>query len=191
MIYFSLYEILRMTLSMFIFGAFFVCFEIATDTIFTSLADIFHLFKSQFSQNTIFSIYRIKFKAESKNKLQLFFCDLIKTTSFFVIFILLSYAFYDGIVRIWFLLLALLSRFISKNTLGKVMKTLIEKILTVFFFVFSAVLSFLMIPVKILLKLFRFISLPIVKKAKIKRSRRYFDKKIKEIGTFFAKSMKN
>ncbi len=191
MIYFTFYEILRFSFVMLIFGAGFVIFELSASIILKSLKSLPYFIKLAFYDKGVFRKIGIKFKAESQSALYLFFIDFISILSFSVFFILLSYAFYDGILRIYFFLISLVSYWVSKKLYGKKLEFILEKLISVLFAASITLISILLIPVKISARILKILYRPLGKKLKSERSKRISNKKLREIDVFFRKNIIN
>ena len=176
-----------MLLAMLAFGAFFLVFQIGLSLSFKALNSSLYFLKVAYSGKAKFSEFESKFKAELKNRYAIFFLDFICITSFFVIFILLSYVFYDGILRIYFFLFAFLSYLLTHKILRGA-EDLIIKTLAFGFFIIFLCLSYLLIPFKAIVhltrRLLKILLSPIKNKLKISCSNRISRKKQKEICKF-------
>lgn len=187
MIYFTAYETLRASLAMLAFGAGFFVFEVAFINTSKAFKYGFAFFKLAYNHNVKFSEIDIKFKADIKNKALLFVLDFFIVVCFFAFFILLSYAFYDGILRIYFFVMAYLSYLFSKKLLKKI-DALFGKFtsasLTLVFFALSIALIPLKATLKILIATAKIIYLPIDNRIKSTRSEKILRIKRQEIRRF-------
>lgn len=190
MIYFTAYENFITCLAMLAFGALFPLAESALEASLKLIKSFPSFLKQAYNKKPVFSETAINFKAELKNKLALFFFDVSLVLLFFISFILLSYAFYDGILRIYFFAVALGARFISKKLFKKIDAHITSAISFVLWLFFLAI-SVLFIPVKVFLKIWRklflILYLPIERRVKLRCSSSLFKRKVKEIDLFLQK----
>ena len=170
-----------------LFGFCFLFFEIGVKLVLKILKCVLYSFKAASDKNDIFAKIKLKYEAETHNAMFLFITDLILTISFTLVFTLLSYAFYDGIFRLYFLITALLSYFISKKLFGERIGILLEKISLRLLGIFAFSLSILYVPIKAIVRIISFILSPIKESIKIQRSKKLLRKKIREIDVFFWK----
>ena len=193
MIYFSSFETLRAASVMLIFGTFFPPLVTCLSLFFKSLCNSLYFFKLAYNKNVNFQIIVAKFKAELKNKACVFFIDFISVSAFFIIFILLSYAFYDGIFRFYFLLIAIVSCSISKKFFKKAEVYLCTLISLILNFLLN-LLSVFLLPIKLLLRLLRLLLnrtyIPLKRKFKAVFSRKHNAKKAKRKIKIFTKYIK-
>ena len=191
MIYFSFYETLRTTWAMISFGAFFVVFDIFLGICIACVKNLPFLVGTAIKQNGFFSIIKTKFKADCYNRIYLFLKDFFSLLTFSIVFILLSYAFYDGIFRIYFLFLSLSSFAITKKLFGNKLKNAVENIFYFLLTIFVRILSVLIIPLNLSFKILKILFKPIKHKLNFLKSERLFKKKLHKISTFFVNSIRN
>ncbi len=187
MIYFTSYETFHALVAMLAFGAVFPLLEASLTLIFKTLKNAFHFLKLSYRQTVTFQEIKIKFEADLKNKLVLFFFDFILIITFFIFFIFLSYAFYDGILRIYFLLIAFLACVFSRKIFNK-FKEGFERLVCVFLTVVFFIISYLLVPIKVFarlgLKLANLFYAPLKNKLKNIASEKIFKRKCREIQNF-------
>lgn len=190
MIYFTAYENFIACLAMLAFGALFPLAESALEASLKLIKNFPSFLKQAYNKKPIFLEIAINFKAELKNKLTLFIFDFSLVLLFFISFILLSYAFYDGILRIYFFVAAIGARFISKKLFKKIDANITSAISFVLWLFFLAI-SVLVIPIKVFLKIWRklflILYLPIERRVKLRCSSSLFKRKVKEIDLFLQK----
>jgi len=195
MIYFTFYETLSAAVSFLLFGGVFGTLFASFGLLFSELEMFFKLIKKAYKYESIkktdFCKFKIKNGAEIRNKLILFVADFALIIIFFTFFILLSYAFYDGILRIYFLLLSIVSAIITDKFLGKRAEGFLKKLL---FFVncsLYCILNVIFTPLKVAVKILKsfanVVATPFVKKYKIYTSDKIFKRKMREINVFFKK----
>ena len=191
MIHFAAYETFLASFVMLIFGALFVVFNILLTLTLKSIRFVFESRKLKYIKQSVFSKNEYYFKAEFKNRLIIFALDFINIIVFSILFILLSYSFYDGILRIYFLGIAVGSYIFFKKLAGDKISSLMEKIICSILTCFIIFLRTIAKPLKALYRLLSNLLLilftPIRKRIEICRSDRIFNTKIREIDAFLLK----
>ena len=187
MIYFSTLETLRAAGVMLIFGTFFPLFVTCLTVILKTLKNTPDFLKLAYNGTVVFQEIKLKIKADLKNKAFLFIIDFISVCAFFILFILLSYAFYDGIFRFYFLLIATVS-FIFSKKLFKKSEHFLYVVISLMLSFILIVLSIAFLPLKAAVRLsailFKIAYLPIKTKLEIISSRKLGQKKRQEILKF-------
>ena len=150
MIYFTFEETLYALFSMLLFGALFSVLEtlfcVFTKTVSKSLFLINLAYSSKDIKKDFFAKIRTKFKAEQTNGVYFFILDFVFVFVFFLIFILLSYVFYDGILRIYFLIFAIISHYVSNKIFKKKIEFVLERLSYFFAAAFASILQILFLP---------------------------------------------
>ena len=187
MIYFTAYETFRAFIAFALFGTFFPFFEALIVLLFKTIKNSFFYFELSYNKRVDFHKIETKYKADLKNKFALFFLDFITITVFFMFFILISCAFYDGILRIYFFLTALVFHLFSKRLLRSLEKYVnkgISLVITALLLILSLFLIPLKVSMNVILKLLIILYRPIENKIRILVSEKHFKKKQKEISRF-------
>jgi len=193
MIYYSFYESARMAFLVLLYGALFSVFEIFARAFFVNLGggvkQVAEVCKAPKLKKSIFLKNRINYKAEIKNKVFLFAFDFLSVLTFSTVFLLISYVFYDGGIRIYFIILSFITYFLTGKFLKIGISFLVARSLNIIFILFSVSAYIVFKPLRLFYKalkkrLYKLTAPILLKKKKIEAKSALY-KKTREIRDFF------
>lgn len=196
--YFSFIEYLCAMLASCSFGAAFGILKEIVSVICFNLRHLFYFFflsiKSK-SYKELKSLKKgIKYRAEFYNRFSKNLFDFIYYVLFFITYILLTYAFLDGVVRFYTLFFYIAFFYLSGAIFKKMISEKIFIVLLNLLFSFISIFYFILLPVKftvnIFLRIFYFVISPIKRYMFKRASKRIFNQKTKEMRNVFLKTYK-